>query len=248
MQSLLTDTSYIEDLWDIRGETKRFLSRNSVPFYIPSVAWSPRTAIVKLNEGFQQRHERFFDVVEDLVAHKDELRDAFRDKYPNLYRPDKYPNEHALRARFKFEWVFRHFNPPAQELSVLPPDLYQQELEKWQREARGIRDGIIGSIGGAFMSKIDSLRKQCFNGTINAGTLRSLHEFFERFGELWDGFIGHDQLKAKIAEARLYLDGTDAPMLNSDTDFRNLVGDKMFDIMSDINDSGDARLHRSLDL
>jgi hypothetical protein len=187
-------------------------------------------------------------VVEDLVAHKDELRDAFLEKYPSLYRPDKYPNEYALRARFKFEWVFRHFNPPAEELSILPPDIYEQELRKWQAEARGIRDSVISTVGGAFMSKIDSIRKQCFNGTINAGSLRSIHEFFGRFEELWGGFIGHEQLKDKIAEAKVYLDGTDASMLNADEDFRSLVGDKMLNIMSEINATGDARLHRSLDL
>jgi len=248
MQNLLTDKSYLEDLWALRDESKRFLSRYSFPHQIQGLVFAPKNAITILDSGFKTRREQFFEIVEMLAENLPLLEKKFANKYPKLYRPEKYPTKTQLKSLFTYDWCFRHLSLPDKGLQILSPELYEQELSKMKTEMRDMRDNILRMVGQQFVFKINSIKEQCAGGMVNSATIKSVNAFFERFDVLWGNFVGHETLKSYISEAKEILEGVDASMLKTSDDLRAMVGDKMGEILSGLSAVADARLHRRLDV
>lgn len=247
---LLKDKTLLEVVWDVRGEADKLIGFNSLPCPIPGLHFVPKRLIPEINEKLKEIKVRFWVTVDEFISDYARLVQEYAVAYPELYEPSKYLSETALRGRFYFEWTFRHFSVPDVALGVLPPELYEEEMRKFKQEMRTMADMAVSVVGQEFLAKIKVLKDQCLDplGNVNTATVNAIHSFLDRFDRLWDGYVGHSQLKQMIAECREYMVGTDAPMLRADDDFRQLVGRKMGEITGQLDGLADARLHRRLNV
>jgi hypothetical protein len=247
---LLKDKTYLTIVHNIRSEAVGFVGNNSLPFPIAGLHFIPKKLISHVNTRLQRYQNRFWVAIEEFLDNYSSLIADYAKEYPKLYEPQKYPSVVVLRTRFCFEWTFRHFNVPDVSIGVLPPEVYGEELRKFQSEMREMRDMAVSVVGKQFIEKIESLKDQCLDssGNINTATVNAVHNFLDRFDRLWDGFVAHPQLKRMIGECKEYMAGTDADMLRADETFRGLIGKKMGEITDHLDSLADARLYRRLDI
>jgi hypothetical protein len=150
---------------------------------------------------------------------------------------------------FVFKWSFRVINPPGKDLGILSPEVYEAEIKSFKNDMKEFEDGLISLVTKEFFERIDKLRDQCIGtGSISASTVKSIHTMLERFDDVYDGCITHNNLKKMIEDVRVYMSGTDARMLSADQDFATMVGKKMKEVVGLIINSKDPRLTRRLDI
>ncbi len=244
--SLLENKTILEDLHSMRNKAKRFLDRVSLPFPIDGIAFIPKMAIEEIDVGLKRWEKQFNERLEDLMMAYDQIKKSYAEKYPHLYKPEKYPTKEVLRERFCFEWSFRQLQVPSQENSVLSPLMLEEERKKFKNDMTKMRNMAVSAVGQQFISKIESLKKQCLGEKINTQTIDGLADFFDRFERLWGTFVSHKDLKNVIAKAKKYMNGTDAEMLRADEGFRRYIGEKMEKITDEFDKIADVRLKRKL--
>lgn len=245
---LLDDKASIDALNSLRSRAKRYLYQNSLPFPYDGFVFIPKIRIEEVDEGLKQLQKEWEEVVEDFIPKLPKLEAEFAKKYPELYNQDKYPSKYVLKRKFKFRWSYRTFEAPDSKLKLLTPEIYKEEMKRFKEDVQEMKDLTVSLVGNAMMTKIDSLRKQCSNDSVRKGTVDSVHTFLEKFDEIWDGYVGHDELRKMIKEVKDYMDGTNAQMLQVDDKFRGMVESKMDDVVKGLEAVPGVTRKRSIDL
>lgn len=248
MYDLIEDKSLLKAIEGIRGDVKRFLYRNSIPFPVNGLVFVSRSAITKIDGYCKAKKTEFDELVDEFVGRYSGYVGTFEEKYPNLYEAKKYPSVAMLKGKFSFTWAFRHFTVPDKEISVLSPELYEEEVSKFKAEIREMSDIAISTLGNTFIKKIEKLKEQCRDGHINKATVDGVNKFLEKFSDLWNDVVDHDELKGMIEKCKDYLEGVDADVIKADDNFRHLLGTKIEEITDEYMSSKDTRLTRRLDL
>lgn len=244
---LLPTKTFLEQLHGMRNEAKRYLYTHSMPFPIDGFVFVLKQDIEAVDAALVRRKEDFDQKVDQwLATYEHEVQD-YAQKYPHLYKPEKYPTRAAMRGKFEFKWIFRRFDVVG-TADVLPPEIYRQQVLAAQNEVRQMVDMAISAIGQQFMERIKSFQGQCVNGRINTTTLTNLKAFLDNFENKWDDYIGHEQLAAIVEECKGYLDGLDAEDLRYGTELRAVIADRMQGVIGQFNGVADVRLHRKLDI
>jgi len=249
VKSLLTEDGKerLRNLNSIMNEAKGFISRNSMPHPIPTLDFVPKHKIEFVDEGLRQRQINASACFEELVENYESAKLDYKKRYPDHYQPEKYPTVSRLRAGFVFEWSFRVFTSPSKEMSVLPASLYKEEVAKFKSEVQEMKDMAVDAIGKELLKKVNSLKEQCSSENVATATVNSVHNFLDKFDDLWDGFVAHKELRKMIQELKNYMDGTDAEMLRADDSFRNMVEKKMTKIADQLTVDDGILAERSLD-
>jgi hypothetical protein len=250
-QSILEDRGEIEEMDNLRNEIKNWVGRpvNSIRHPIPGLRVVFKRRVARIDEKLHEFHGRYWRLVERMIESLPEHQRYYQRKHPEYYDASKYPTPHQVRAAHRFNWRFMNFAPmTADGNHDLPPSFYREQERKAREEWRRVTDEGIKVVGGLFLNKVDSLRKQCFDGQIHSRTVDTFVEYLENFDESYGKFLGHSQLNAAVKKAKDYLLGTDADMLRADEGFRNVVGQKMEEILKGINKANDVRLHRHIDI
>jgi len=248
VRDLLHDKSRLEAVNSIRGDAKRFIKSNSLYYPIDGIDFIAKEKIEMVDKGLQYRRTLAEEAVESLTNHLEALKLGYKAEYPDFYNEANYPTPAQLRDNFQFSWSFRVFGPPDEGLSVLTPEMYKAEVDKFQNEMQEMKDGLVSMVTFEFYQRIDKLKEQCLHGNISSATVKSIEGVLERFDTLWDSFISHEELQKVISDIREYMRGTDAGMLKADDEFREAIGQKMSEITSLIKNSPDERLTRKLAL
>lgn len=246
---LLIDKSKLDKAHQLRNEAHRFIDGHSLPFPVDGLKFIPKKSIETVNAGLESRKESFKDAVEDFVANLESLIQQTKTDAPAIYQKDKYPSTDLMLSKFGFDWTFRVFNVPELSSSILPPELYKQEMDKAKAEIDEMKNMAVSAIGRQFLDKISALKEQC-SGTksINTATVESLHKFLDKFDESWGDFFCHDRMRAMINECKGYMIGADADMLRHDAHFREVIGSAMGDIVSEFEKIGLKRPERKMDI
>lgn len=245
---LLKDKTALKDLHAMRDEAHRFVDRFSMPYPVPGLSFILKQDIEAVDAGLRRREEEFGGALTKFLASYEADVADFANTYPHLYKPKRYPSLDQMRDRFHFSWVFRMFQVPTEKMSVLPPEVYKEELNKMRAEALRMRDVAISAIGAQFLKKIEALGEQCKDGgMVHTSTVNSLRDFLDRFDKSWDGYLGHQKLSEMVEQCKHYLDDVGADEIRLDDDFRKMVGDKMAGISKQFRSIADARLKRRLD-
>ena len=247
-RDLLIETDKLEAVRGIIGDAKRFIKSNSMRFPIPGVDFINKSRISYVDDALKSKKAWAQEAVEDLIGTLESAKARYKAKYPDLYSEGNYPTAAQLRDNFKFEWDFRIISPPGKDLEVLSPEVYERCVADFKKQMEEFQSSLISTVAKEFYDRIDRLREQCIGGDVSASTVKSVHTVLEKFGNVYEGCLDNKELQKMIDDIKMYLEGTDAAMLKSDSDFRNMVGGKMKEVTALMINSKDPRLTRLLDI
>ena len=244
----LEDKSLIHAMNSLRGRAKSYVNGISIPFPVYGLSFIRKQDIqechIRLNSIEQQIKEAF----EDFCEVYPDLEKQFSQDHPELYDPAKYPTVAYLKSHFRCKHSFRQFTVPDQEMSLLSPEIYQEEMQKFKDEMQEVKDMTLDVCKKEMVKKIDSLKKQCADDTINTATVNAVNDFLEKFDNLYSDFIDEKQIKKLISDVKEYMSGTEADYLRADDSFRKLVGDKMSEVSNSLQAIPDKKAKRRIEL
>lgn len=232
----------------IKSEVKSWIFRNSLPFPVEGFVFVPKTLIERCDNYLKQRQEEAQMIVDTICPMIKQLEADYAAKFPKLYDASKYPSESSLRNHFAFRWTFRVFAPPSEQMMVLPPNVYKEEVERFKQDINRMRTMTLSAVGNALLDRVKSLSEQCENDAVKTNTVESVKRFLERFDEVFSGFVSNEKLQQLIGSVKEYMDGTDASMLSADDEFRSVVGAKMKEVVSEIKNVPGMQLKRGFEL
>lgn len=248
IQDLVEDKTIVRSLNSIRLQAKKALKESSLRFPIDNVYWIPKHKIENLDAEFTRLQTEYASEANNLAENITKLKDNFRRRYPKFYSAEKYPSADAIRAKHYFHWRFFQFQLPDKKGGLLTADMYKREQEKFQRMAKKMEEMAIDVIGTTLLKRIDKLREQCENDSVNAGTWKSLEKFMEKWNDIWAGNIDSDKMKSIMKQMRMMVSRTSSDKLKSDEDFRNQAAKKMEKIAKQVKAIPNFKLQRKLDI
>lgn len=248
IQDLVEDKTLIKNLAAIKRQAKNMLKESSMAFPVDNVYWIPKHKIEALDETFRELQTDYANGAEVLAENIGKLKSDFRKKYPKFYSAEKYPSKDQIRAKYYFGWRFFQFQLPDKKAGILTADMYKREQEKFQRMAAEMNEMAVNVIGNTLLARIDKLREQCENDSINAGTIKRLEKFMDKWNDLWKDNIDHTKMQSIMKSLRVQMKRTSADRLRNNDDFREKAAKKMETIAKQIKAIPDFKLKRKLDV
>jgi len=242
---LLKDKTLINAMRQTRSAAQRFIKANSLPFPEVGMDFVPKSRIQFIADKLEKYRAEYLSYGKELVKKLKDLEAEFAEKHPKLYNPAKYPSEARLTYTIRFEYVFRVFSAPDEALGVISPEMYKQEIKKFQADIIKMKENTVGVICKEIKTRIDQLSDQCATGKVNQATLNSFESIMDKFKNVWAGFVDEKDILKIMEDLELYLEGTDASMLRYDDEFRGMVGFKAKEISTTLENKG---YKRSLDI
>jgi len=229
------DRNLLDALDRIRSEAHGYVARCSIPSDIPLFHWIRKTRKQEMEEYLEGAKERFREFAEEFAGKWAEIETRFAAKKPALYQPDKYPTKASLLSRFVFSWKWKE---------ITPSDANSQELSQ---EVNRMKQWVLRAMKKTIGDRMEVLAKSCADGKVNAVTLASIDtQVFEKYRNLFDGFIDSVDIQQAIEDLQEYLDGTDAEMLRSDDTFRDMVEKKAKEVAATVQKVKEEKDDRAL--
>ena len=248
MQDLVEDKTLLKDLTTIKRSTKNMLKNHSLPFPVDSVFWVPKNTITYLDEYFAEQKAEYMRRKEILKRKLPIMKRRFKQKYPKFYEERYYPTRPELDKKYYFEWNFFHFAVPDKKTQVLSPAQYKREQQKFRAMVHEMEEMTVNLIGNELLNRIDTLRQQCENDEINAGTVNSIERFMEKWNNLWKGNVDNKKLHGIMKSMRVQMKRTSAEKLKNNDDFREKAAEKLEKIIGRIQNVPNLELKRKIDV
>jgi len=241
-QDLLEDKSKLEEIKSLYYRTKNYLYRNTIPTPIHGLDFVPKDKIEEINDFLTIQRDTFDGLVIEFLNDYDRLKEKFEEKYPEYYIPSKYPSKEALKSKFSFEWVFRLFVVPSNDM--LSNGILKEEIKKQQKEIIEITELVGVEIRKQLIGKLESLTNQCTEGKINNKTINAIQDYLDKIDDLYNDFIGSAELKKQINIVKKYLSSdklSSGDLLKDNDQLRQKVGDVMSSVLDNIKNQGPKR-------
>lgn len=248
MQDLVEDKTLLKDLTTVKRSTKNLLVQHSLPFPVDGVFWVPKNVITYLDEQFAERRAEYMRRKEILKRKLPVMKSRFKKKYPKFYNAEYYPTRDELDKKYYFRWNFFHFVVPKKEAQVLSPSQYKREQQKFKNMVQEMEEMTVNLIGNELLKRIDTLRKQCENDEVNAGTITSIDRFMDKWNELWKGNVDNKKLHGIMKSMRVQMKRTSADKLKDSEQFREKAAEKLENIIGRIKKVPNIELKRKLDV
>jgi len=244
----LDDKSLIEAMNSLRGRMKSYINSICIPFPVYGLAFIKKEDIQDCHDRLTSLEAQIAECFEDFCNAYPDLEKQFAADHPELYDPAKYPHVSYLQSHFRAKHSFRQFTVPDQEMSLLSPEIYKQEMQKFRDEMQEVRDMTLDVCKTEMLKKIDSLKKQCIDDTINTSTVNAVNDFLNKFDSLYSDFVDDGAVKSMIADVKAYMSDTEADDLRNSEDFRNIVGKKMSEVSEGLQAIPDKKAKRRIEL
>lgn len=240
--------SLLGDYRTVRNEVKGHIYRNSIPFPIDGFVFIPKHKVAEIDDFLKKKKDQADTIRDQLIEKIADLEQEYAKQYPQFYDPAKYPSKAQLKGRFQFRWSFRMFSPPDQELQLLPPEIYKEEVNRFKEDMEKTKQMTLNLFVNSLVERANTLFQQCESDSAKTATIESTMRLMDRFDDLFSGFIEEKKVRKAVDDVKLYLEGVDQSMLNIDNEFRAIVGDKMRDIVNTVKTVPGVTLKRGLEL
>lgn len=188
----------------------------TLPFPESGIRLIRQQDLGEFNERMVELSQELSEVVSQLDAQYDQLREAARQRLGQLFNSADYPV--SLTESFHLEWEFPNVDPP-RYLQQLEPELYQRECARVSAQF----DEAVRLAEQAFLDEFAGMvshLSERLDGTADGrpkifrdSAVENLQEFFGRFGRL---NIGSDQeLQQLVNQAQRMLRGVSASDLRT---------------------------------
>lgn len=154
------------------GLARNYLRSMALPFPLRGVVLIPKQLISTVQEKLSGLQWTFYSHVEDFITNFDATVDEAKIRLGELFDETEYPSKDDLRKKFKFEWRYLTVGPSTTR--ILPPAIYQEEVNKFKQLMEDARLEAIDALRTEFTELISNLTDK-LNGT-DDGKIKRLRD------------------------------------------------------------------------
>ncbi len=192
------------------GQARTAILKYSLPFPINSVYLISKEALSSIDEKLQDYKEQFWEKVRDFELLIEIAKEEAMGYLGDLYNEADYPID--ITRKFRFEWRFLTLDVPGKS-TVLPPEIYEREKEKFQSMMDETRELAISALREEFAKIINGLTEKLNKDSTQPRVIKS--SMFNKMREFLDGFgtrnIFEDQVLVELSQQAKALIGGVSP-------------------------------------
>ncbi|WP_028314656.1 DUF3150 domain-containing protein [Desulfatibacillum aliphaticivorans] len=226
-------------------QARNNIQKHALPFPITALYLIPKESLTMIDETLQQFKERFWAKVNEFEAHYEEAREEAKAVLGELWNETDYPSD--VTAKFNFEWRFLILDVPSKS-SVLPPEVYAREKEKFQslmEETRTLAAEALAKEMGDIVHNL-SERLSGGNKTLSSNMLNKLKEFLDAFET--KNIFENERLTELVTQTREIVGGVTPYGLRYNESIRQRISTDMANLKSAIDEAIEDLPRRKLRL
>jgi hypothetical protein len=209
------------------GQARTAILKYSLPFPINSVYLISKEALTLVDEKLQEYKEQFWEKVQDFELLFEIAKEEAMGYLGDLYNEADYPID--ITRKFRFEWRFLALDIPGKS-TVLPPEIYEREKEKFQSMMDETRELAISALREEFAKIINGLTERLNKDSTQPRVIKS--SMFNKMREFLDGFgtrnIFEDQVLVELSQqARDLIDGVSPVGIKKNDVMRQKIKNEM---------------------
>lgn len=162
---------------------RQIVAKSALPFPLTGLYLVSKESIEQVDAQLEIIKTDFWNKVDGFLSFYADAREEARHVLGELFNETDYPE--TIQDKFRFEWRFVTLATPTQA-SILTPELYTREVEKFQSLMTEARDLSIlalreefGGLVGHLVERMTTGKPKSFKSTM----LNGLKEFFETFND-----------------------------------------------------------------
>jgi len=189
------------------GQARTTIIKYSLPFPINSVYLISKEALSMIDEKLQEYKKQFWDKVRDFELLFEIAKEEAMGYLGDLYNEADYPID--ITRKFRFEWRFLTLDVPGKS-TVLPPEIYEREKEKFQSMMDETRELAISALREEFAKTVNGLTEKLNKDSTQPRVIKS--SMFNKMRDFLDAFgtrnIFEDEVLVELSQqARDLIDG-----------------------------------------
>ena len=189
------------------GQARTEVIKYSLPFPINSVYLVSKEALTLIDKKLQEYKEQFWNQVRDFELLFEMAKEEAMGYLGDLYNEADYPMD--VTRKFRFEWRFLTLDIPGKS-TVLPPEIYEREKEKFQSMMDETRELAISALREEFAKIVNSLTEKLNKDSTQPRVIKS--SMFKKMCEFLDSFgsrnIFEDEVLVELSQqAKALIEG-----------------------------------------
>ena len=228
----LVDPEALKPINKIINKARSYLTATSLPFPIKGMEFVPKEMISRVDERLNGFKSEFNHSVETFMGSYDRLREVAMVHLGELFNETEYPLD--VRKKFAFIWRFIILDVPNGNTSLLAPEVYEREKEKFVQTMEQARELAVQSLREEFAGMVERITDRFSHGPngdvkiFKNGTVNHFYEYFETFKER-NIFKDHE-LSELVERAKGILGGKSAEEIRGNDRFKERIREGMEDV------------------
>ena len=228
----LVDPEALKPINKIINKARSYLTATSLPFPIKGMEFVPKEMISRVDERLNGFKSEFNHSVETFMGSYDRLREVAMVHLGELFNETEYPLD--VRKKFAFIWRFIILDVPNGNTSLLAPEVYEREKEKFVQTMEQARELAVQSLREEFAGMVERITDRFSHGPngdvkiFKNGTVNHFYEYFETFKER-NIFKDHE-LSELVERAKGILGGKSAEEIRGNDRFKKRIREGMEDV------------------
>ena len=209
------------------GQARTAIIKYSLPFPINSVYLISKEALSMIDEKLQEYKQQFWDKVQDFELLFEIAKEEAMGYLGELYNEADYPID--ITRKFRFEWRFLTLDVPGKS-TVLPPEIYEREKEKFQSMMDETRELAISALREEFAKTVNGLTEKLNKDSTQPRVIKS--SMFNKMREFLDGFgtrnIFEDEVLVELSQqAKALIEGVSPDGIKKNDVMRQKIKNEM---------------------
>lgn len=228
----LVDPEALKPINKVINKARSYLTGISLPFPVKGMEFVPKEMISRVDERLNGFKSEFSYSVDSFMESYDRLREIAMVQLGELFNEAEYPLD--VRKKFGFIWRFVILDVPNGNTSLLAPEVYEREKEKFVQTMEQVRELAIQSLREEFAGMVERITERFSDGpngnpkVFKNGTVNNFYEYFETFKDR-NIFKDHE-LTELVERAKDILGGRSAEEIRSNDQFKERIKDGMQDV------------------
>jgi len=239
----------IKEIFSHDGKTREGLQAMSVPFPIDGVYFILSRYIEEVIKFLKEKETERNILIQTAAQNYDQAIEKFAEKYPTYYlhAKGKYPSKYQFQQRFYFRYQLFTIMKPEKTLSIISPDIYTEELDKFRKDVFSMKQEVVNIIYTELLDRVKMLQRQCSDGKPSQKTFNKLNKILNQIDEVYSDFVDRQDIKDIIIKIKSQVVGVTADDIRSSEDFKKEFKSAMAKTLQEIKNLPDTELTRSLD-
>jgi len=228
----------LKPITKVVNKSRSYLTGISLPFPIHGMVFVPKEMISRVDDKLIEFKHKFEDQIQIFMEKYEPLRTTAMTHLGDLFNELDYPAD--LGSKFSFVWRFIILDVPNGNTSILAPEVYAREKDKFVQTMAEARELAIESLRTEFAGLIQRITDRFATGpdgkpkVFKNATVHNFYEFFETFKER-NIFKDHE-LETLVENAKAVLNGRSADAIRSDEQLKDHIRSKIGDVESAMAD------------